>query len=551
MIKVPYLTIKRKRLEALEKELAVFKKEVEKATSFIESIDSAEVHTQQELEQNSELLNALLEMREKFKANAIKDAEAKWANEGLASFVDILRSDSDSRELFYKVISHLVKYLEGNQGALYIVEEENDETTISLVSSYAWNRKKHLKYTVKPGEGLVGQCYLEKDIIFLTEVPDNYVNITSGLGDSNPTCLVLIPMIYNEKMMGVIEIASFKEILPYQMDFLSKVGENIAASVSAVKTNEAMKRLLSDATEQAEQMRAQEEEMRQNMEELQSTQEEMHRKQKVLSESEARNKLFFDSAFYGIIGVDENGHIVDINDAGATILGKTVNELSNMPIDNFIKGLPFKSYGRAAGKKKRVMANGQKVELLINQAQTDQGNVYVAYLNGDIQKEIKKEAELAKTLMAMDEQQDHIRQQKEEVIKQKQISDAFLNHSLDAILLMDQEGIIVEKNQRAIDFLKMQSSESSNINDIINNFNLNNSDRFLGKTRRVMVTDGEGKKFKVEFYISKIQVEDREYFISYIRDITDQLKKDAELAKALMQLDNLRIQLDEKQVISN
>jgi transcriptional regulator with GAF, ATPase, and Fis domain len=110
--------------------------------------------------------------------------------------------------------------------------------------------------------------------------PENYVTITSGLGEALPNCLVLCPLKTEDTVEGVIEIAGFRKLEPYEITFLEKVCENTAAVFKNLKTADETRRLLEDSQEHSEMMKSQEEEMRQNMEELSATQEEMLRKEK-------------------------------------------------------------------------------------------------------------------------------------------------------------------------------------------------------------------------------------------------------------------------------
>ena len=127
------------------------------------------------------------------------------------------------------------------------------------------------------GEGIVGQCYLEAHTIYMAKVPSNYMSITSGLGNANPSALLVIPLRTNDKIEGVLELASLRPFKPHEIEFLEKLGELLASSIVTVRTAEKTTKLLQVSQEQAEEMRAQEEEMRQNMEELEATQEQMNR----------------------------------------------------------------------------------------------------------------------------------------------------------------------------------------------------------------------------------------------------------------------------------
>ena len=231
----------------------------------------------EEFKANEDKLNKYIE---EIELTQVEDKKREWANNGLAKFADILRTQQDDIQKSYDtIISFLVKYLEANQAGLFIVEEKNDTTKhIQLKSCYAYERKKYLAREIEIGEGLIGQCYLEKDIIYLTDVPQNYVTITSGIGASTPRAVLIVPLILNDEVFGIIELASFKPFEKYQIDFLIKAGENTAATISNLKTNERTKLLLEESQQQSEEMRAQEEEMRQNMEEMQATQEELSRK---------------------------------------------------------------------------------------------------------------------------------------------------------------------------------------------------------------------------------------------------------------------------------
>jgi len=251
-------------------------------TLFAENIGNGNYNTTfTPLSEHDVLGNALINMRNNLSKVAEDDKKRNWATEGLAKFGEILRTNNnDLFKLSDEIISNLVKYLKANQGGLYIVDdnvEQGDEATMSMKACYAWDKKKFLNHKIYKGEGLAGQAWQEGDTIFLTEVPQSYIKITSGLGDANPSSVLIVPLKVNDQIFGVVEIASFNIFQDFEIDFVQKIAESIASTISTVKINAKTQKLLEESQEMTEQMRAQEEEMRQNMEELQATQEEMQR----------------------------------------------------------------------------------------------------------------------------------------------------------------------------------------------------------------------------------------------------------------------------------
>lgn len=206
-----------------------------------------------------------------------EERKRAWATEGIAEVSSLLRSGDELKLLCDKIISFVVKYLKANQGGLYIVNKDADVPYIELTSCYAFDRKKFLHKKIEVGEGIVGQAYLEKDHVYLKEVPGQFFQITSGLGDAPPNNLMVTPMMIEENVYGLFEIASFRIFEKHEIEFMMKLGETIANALNNIHINERTKKLLAESQGQAEELRAQEEEMRQNMEELSATQEEMKR----------------------------------------------------------------------------------------------------------------------------------------------------------------------------------------------------------------------------------------------------------------------------------
>lgn len=208
-----------------------------------------------------------------------EEKKRTWHNEGLAKFATILRlNNMEETEMYDTIVSQLVTYLEANQGILFIIEGENTkEPYLSMKGCYAYNRKKYLDVKIDFGEGLAGTCWAEGKTIFMTKVPQEYVRITSGLGDATPSSIVIVPIMFNDKVQGIIELASFEILEEFKIKFTEAIAESIGSAVHNIKTNTKTLALLQRSQEMTEELRSQEEEMRQSMEELQATQEEMKR----------------------------------------------------------------------------------------------------------------------------------------------------------------------------------------------------------------------------------------------------------------------------------
>ncbi|MDQ3393520.1 MAG: GAF domain-containing protein, partial [Bacteroidota bacterium] len=216
---------------------------------------------------------SLREMRDKLNASSEEVKIRNWAAEGIAKIEEILRLNNNSLEnLSYAVISHLVKYLGANQGAIFIMNAENEnEKYLELKGCYAYEKKKFIEKKIMKGQGLIGQAVVEKEVIHLTEIPQEYIQITSGLGEATPNSIVIVPLKMEDEVIGAIEIATFYKFSNFQIDFLKNVAESIASAVLNSKNNQRTSILLGESRQLAEMLRSQEEEMRQSMEELQAT----------------------------------------------------------------------------------------------------------------------------------------------------------------------------------------------------------------------------------------------------------------------------------------
>jgi methyl-accepting chemotaxis protein len=246
--------------------------------------------THQKLSDDDELGEALLQMQQSLIAARQEELRRKeedqirtWVGQGQTLMAEITRQHAnDINEMAYQIISRLVKYMDINQGGLFVINNDNpSDTFIELKACYAYDRRKYTERRIEPGEGLIGACMVEKKTIYMEKLPQNYIRITSGLGDDNPRSLLIVPLIINEEVLGMIELASFNPLKPHEREFVEKVAEIIASSIAGMKIATHTKMLLEKSQMQADEMRSQEEEMRQNMEELSATQEAMQEKERI------------------------------------------------------------------------------------------------------------------------------------------------------------------------------------------------------------------------------------------------------------------------------
>jgi GAF domain-containing protein/HAMP domain-containing protein len=310
----------------LIQDLSRFSQGLEHITDFATQVGKGNFNDDFQVRSKKDTLGyALLEMRDDLKQNSEDDKRRNWANEGTAKFSDILRQHAqDMQALSYQLISNLVHYLEANQGGIYSLEKEGQDSdaksSLVLKAAYAYNKQKFIQQSIPVEQGLLGQAVMEKGHLYFNQISSDYIRLTSGLGEATPSHLLIVPLISNDEVHGVIELASFKPIEEYQLAFVIKLSESIAATLSNVRNNERTKNLLEESQMYAQQMRAQEEEMRQSMEELTTTQEELERIQRDLKERLTNYEAVVNSTKSMILALDRNYNIKVLNRSYSAML---------------------------------------------------------------------------------------------------------------------------------------------------------------------------------------------------------------------------------------
>jgi len=282
------LKLEYKELRKLVKALNFITKKLDDIKRYAIEIGNGNFKTESvDFQTEGEINKALIRMKTSILKVAEEDEKRNRINEGLAKFSEILGNYTNNLQRFGdEVILNLVKFLNANQGCLFVVNDENvSDPYLQLISTYANNKKKYLEGRVIKGQGLIGQAWIEGKSIYMTKVPKNYVNITSGLGFSTPRSVLIIPLKFNDEIHGVIELASFSELQEYELDFVEKVSENIASALSSVKINSRTQDLLRQYEALTEKLQNHENEVVEKVNEMKEIQKEAQlREEQHLSE---------------------------------------------------------------------------------------------------------------------------------------------------------------------------------------------------------------------------------------------------------------------------
>ena len=248
---------------------------VKAANTIAEGNFSIEMPLRSEADQLGIALNS---MTENLKRISEENENEAWIKTGQAGLNDRMRGEQDLLTLSRNIISYLTKYLGAQVGVIYLAEKYKDKKRLRMTGSYAFTHRKSLKTTFDFGEGLVGQAALEKEAIVLSGLPEDYINISSGLGRKEPRHILVQPFIIDGEVKGVIEIGSFRTFNDNQLELVRSVGENIAITTNVSLDREKMKDLLEESQRQSEELLEQQEKLKIQSKELQMANEDLESK---------------------------------------------------------------------------------------------------------------------------------------------------------------------------------------------------------------------------------------------------------------------------------
>lgn len=295
---------------------------------FAEEVGTGNFDTDMEVfDDKGAMGQSLAKMQDSLRKIAVANQQQNWFNEGFAKFGNILRNDEEqSFELFYEsIITNLVKYLEINQGGIFVLGENGQATEpyLELKASYAYSRTKYIKKQLTKEDGLVGQAWREADIVYITDIPYDYISLTSGLGGARPKSILIVPLITGDnQLMGIVELASFDEFPQHKIDFVKQLSESIAGTISRVKTSIQTQTLLSDSRLMAERVKIQERAREKTMKALVDTKSDLERAN---LELEAQLNAINES--FTVLELDAEGNYLKANKLIQKVSGYSRNEL--------------------------------------------------------------------------------------------------------------------------------------------------------------------------------------------------------------------------------
>lgn len=512
-------------------------------------------------DKDDELISSLVQLQKSLKQNQKEDAKRRdeeqqrtWVTRGVAEFGEILRRNNDNmQELSYNIIRYLVDYVNLTQAGFFLLHTgdekgDNGKKFFELTSFIAYDRRKYADKTIEWGEGLVGRCALEQRTIYMTELPENYVTVTSGLGEGDPSALILVPLKSNDVVYGVIEMAMLQPLLKHEIEFLEKTAESIAMTISTVKTNMQTQILLQETQQQAARMREQEEVSQQHLEEMRATQE-------LNSRNEIEMKGVMAAIDHASISVTfaTDGSLLNVNDNFLRTFGYKAEEIEgqNMSIFFFKEDQAeldsiLETINRGEtfnGRVRRRSKRGEEVWLLstYTPVRDTEGDVLkVISLETNIADQVKLEREMQDSQKELDVRLQATRAEVEAKFKEieavKVRNEKTLDGMLDAIITTSNEGVVEFFNVAAEKMwcYKREEVLGQNVsmlfaeddiakNDFVKAFVTPDLPKVIGERKEVSIKDKFGEQVPVLILLSEAEVDGEHSFTAFIQNIEVEL----------------------------
>ncbi len=330
----PMHRIMNRAIRDYEKRVKASQQLLERNTTFASELSEGDDPEAYEEMMETNLGKALRMIQLNINSNRRKAKEQTWIAEGRDMVSKILREHQDLAELSYQILKILNSYIQSTQAAFYLFDEESG--VLTNTATYAYNRRKYVAQEFHIGEGLVGQCAFEMDFIYRTEIPEDYVTITSGiLGDQKPKSILLVPLITNEELQGIVEFAFLDDRIPkLSIQFLLELGEIIARTLLNLKMNLRTQHLLEESRKMTGELKNNEAQLQENAEEMKSAQSkletaniQLERKVEEANIAQNRLHLLLEYASEIISIYDDKFNLIYISPSVINIFGYTMEEM--------------------------------------------------------------------------------------------------------------------------------------------------------------------------------------------------------------------------------
>ncbi|HEX6405857.1 MAG TPA: response regulator, partial [Gemmatimonadales bacterium] len=207
----------------------------------------------------AELKDNINEMIRNLRDTTRKNMEQDWLKTNLAKFSRMLQGQRDLGAVSQLILSDLAPLVTAHHGVFYVVEPSNEEATLKLLASYAYNDRKHVSSEFRLGEGLVGQCAIEGRMLIINQVPQDYIQISSGLGGAPPRSIVVLPVLFEGEVKAVLELATFDQFDEIRLTFLEQLAESIGIVLNTIEANMRTEELLKQSQALTEGLQSQQE----------------------------------------------------------------------------------------------------------------------------------------------------------------------------------------------------------------------------------------------------------------------------------------------------
>jgi len=551
---ITFVRVIKKQNRYLKKE----SKRADRVLNFVNNLRKGNLdNTELVSEKSDQLSNSLLKLRDYLiKSNKeqeqrrIEEEQRTWVTQGVAQFAEILRKNNDNLEdLSFNILSYLVNYLKINQGGFYLLNKNaKGERFFELTACLAFDRKKFVDKVIQWEEGLIGRCAIEKDTIYMTDVPNDYITITSGLGQTNPSAILIVPLKVNDEVYGVIELASFSEFQPFEIEFIERTAESIASTISTVQINIQTTKLLHETQHQAERMSQQEEELRQNLEEMQATQEESDRRE---VEMKGILEAIDNSAISCEFATD--GSLISVNQLFLNTYKYLPEEIEgqNLKIfffqddaDDLNKILTDLTIGKNfRGRVRRRTKLGEEIYLLTTYTPVIDNHgdiVKILSLENDITEQVHMEEQMKSSKeelgILLQQARDEMKEQFKEIEAVKIRNEKTLEGALDAIITTNNEGVLEFFNAAAEKLWGYErtevlgkhvsmlfSSETAKNDHFVKAYVTTEEQKVVGERKEVPIKNKFGDEIPVLFLLSEAQIGEDHSFTAFIQNVEVEL----------------------------